>query len=348
MLINGFLLAAALVPFSHQEHYLVRGWDFPRFQLWIAATVSLLLQTFIAGWPSAGWWIVGILGLAAWMIQTIWILPYTPCFPCEVAATAAKNQKSSLRILAANVLQTNRRASDLWDQIQAESPDIVVLLEADDWWCDAFLPLEKSGYVHTLLCPRDNLYGMAVFSRLVLKGSKVEYLVSPEVPSMSTRVVLRSGEEVACHWVHPAPPSPTENEESTERDAELVLIGRRAKAEKNIPTIVAGDLNDVAWSSTTRLFRKISGLLDPRVGRGFYNSFHAKLPGLRWPLDHVFHSSHFTLTDIRCLVAFGSDHFPLLIELQLASDPPVSGESPECTEEDESRAREKVAAAREE
>ena len=77
-----------------------------------------------------------------------------------------------------------------------------------------------------------------------------------------------------------------------------------------------GDLNDVAWSRTTRLFQRISGLLDPRVGRHYINTFHADYPLLRWSLDHVFHSTDFALVDMQRLAHIGSDHFPVYVVLQ--------------------------------
>ena len=76
-----------------------------------------------------------------------------------------------------------------------------------------------------------------------------------------------------------------------------------------------GDLNDVAWSRTSYEFQDISGLLDPRVGRGFYHTFHARYPVLRYPLDHCFHTKHFRLVRFKRLRKFGSDHFPVGIEL---------------------------------
>lgn len=91
-------------------------------------------------------------------------------------------------------------------------------------------------------------------------------------------------------------------------------------AETEGPIVVAGDLNDVAWSPTTRKFKKISGLLDPREGRGFFNTFHAKYPLVKWPLDHVFHSEHFALVNIEKLESIGSDHYPLYTELALITD----------------------------
>jgi hypothetical protein len=75
--------------------------------------------------------------------------------------------------------------------------------------------------------------------------------------------------------------------------------------------VVLGDLNDVAWSSSSRLFRKVGGMGDPRVGRGLYPTFTAKYPILRWPLDHMFVTPHWTLVGLERLDSTGSDHFPI-------------------------------------
>jgi endonuclease/exonuclease/phosphatase (EEP) superfamily protein YafD len=176
----------------------------------------------------------------------------------------------------------------------------------------------RRNYPFTIKCPSENLYGMHVYSRFELQKSRIKYLVAPHIPSMHALVVLPSGDKVRVHFLHPEPPSPQYKNDSSERDAELVVVAKSV-AKTDTPTIVTGDLNDVAWSRTTRLFRKISGLLDPRVGRGMFNTFHADYWFLRWPLDHLFHSSHFTLVEIHRLMRFGSDHFPLLAELVLES-----------------------------
>jgi endonuclease/exonuclease/phosphatase (EEP) superfamily protein YafD len=114
--------------------------------------------------------------------------------------------------------------------------------------------------------------------------------------------------------VHPRPPEPIRDNHATARDAELTLWGTELEDEKG-PVIIGGDLNDVAWSKTTRLFLRTSGLLDPRRGRGFFNSFHADRWYMRFPLDHIFHSPHFTISKLARLEFVGSDHFPILIDL---------------------------------
>jgi endonuclease/exonuclease/phosphatase (EEP) superfamily protein YafD len=234
-------------------------------------------------------------------------------YPVEVKSAANKDSQKMIRILTANVLTPNRKAKDLIDLVSENVPDIIVTLESDKWWQTRLDTLEPD-YPYSIKCPLDNLYGMHVYSKLPLTDSQIDYLVEPDIPSMHTLVSLPSGHKIRMHFLHPAPPSPTENEESSERDAELIVVAKSV-AETGTPVIVTGDLNDVAWSETTRLFRKISGLLDPRVGRGMFNTFHAKFWFLRWPLDHVFHSEHFTLSSIRRLRNFGSDHFALFTEL---------------------------------
>ncbi len=313
-------LAAALLVFSagsllRSKVWWIRGLDFPRLQFAALGLVIVVLALALLDLTQpASWAVLGVAG-ACTLYQAWWILPFTRLIAQEVKDTGDVGPERRVRMLVTNVLMDNHNAASLLQMVRTHRPHMLLTLETDGWWQQQLDTLEEE-YPHALKCPLDNLYGMHLYSRLPLEDAKVQYLVEDGVPSMHTLVVLPGGERVRLHCLHPAPPSPTENESSKQRDAELVIVGRSI-AETDQPVIVAGDLNDVAWSRTTRLFRKISGLLDPRVGRSMFNTFHAEHRLLRWPLDHLFHSEHFTLALIQRLPAYGSDHFPILVELAL-------------------------------
>ncbi len=170
---------------------------------------------------------------------------------------------------------------------------------------------------------------MAIWSRLPLDDFEVQHIVQEDIPSFHATLRLRDGAGVRIHCLHPRPPAPQEGDTSAPRDAELVVMANRIREAREAresegpakpPHIVLGDLNDVAWSRTTELFLKISGMLDPRRGRGLYNSFHAEHWWFRVPLDHVFVSPEFRLIDMRRLDYVGSDHYPMCIEVALEPD----------------------------
>lgn len=83
-------------------------------------------------------------------------------------------------------------------------------------------------------------------------------------------------------------------------------------------------------------------MLDPRRGRGMFSTFHAGRWYLRWPLDHVFTSEHFTVSNIRRLGYFGSDHFPILVTLCYRPSRANEHETPEADAEEQEEARETV------
>ncbi|PWQ99338.1 endonuclease/exonuclease/phosphatase family protein [Leucothrix arctica] len=324
-------LLVTLLPLSRQSHWVIRGLDFPRLQFTVFSAVLLVAHFIFLDTQALNSKLLILVTTSCLIWQLWWILPYTFLWPNEVKTSKDDSPDRQLSILTSNVLTPNRNVDALIKLVEKHRPDILVTLESDQWWEDKLQVLEAE-MPFSIKCPLDNLYGMHVYSRLPLHDTKVCYLVEKDVPSMHASVELLTGDKVRAHFLHPAPPSPTENTESAERDAELVIVARSV-ADSDQPVVVTGDLNDVAWSATTRLFRKISGLLDPRVGRGVCNTFHADYPLVRWPLDHLFHSHHFTLQNIQRLPSIGSDHFPLLARLSFT---PVQGVNQAGVEADES------------
>lgn len=314
-LLPALLAVATLLPLSRNPHWLFRGMEFPRLQLFSLGVLLCAAELAALELAAPTTWLLLLVTSGCTLYQAWWIAPYTAPWPNEVQDAPKVHSDRSLKILTSNVLQTNRAADKLLALASKHKPDVLVTLESDKWW-QAHLDTLEAEMPYAIKCPLDNLYGMHVYSRLQLEECETLELVQADVPSMHCLLTLRSGDQVRMHFLHPAPPSPTENEASTERDAELVIVAKSvAQASNKQPIIVTGDLNDVAWSPTTRLFRKLSGLLDPRVGRGMFNTYHAKYPFMRWPLDHIFHSDDWTLARLERLPSIGSDHFPFLTEL---------------------------------
>lgn len=329
----------SLIP---RDEWWFRGADFPRLQILTIGFVSLIfLCSFTEEWTSYQKFLTALL-VVALAHQLKMVLPYTMVWKKQVKQVRDDqlNPEKQISIIVSNVLTPNTKYHLLIEQVKELKPDLLLTLETDQTWQNE-LTVIHDDYPYRVAIPLDNLYGMHLYSKLKLQDTEIKYLLSDEIPSIHTTVLLRSGQPVDLYCLHPKPPSPTEAKESTLRDAELLMVGDAIK-DIDQSCIVMGDLNDVAWSRTTRLFQRISGLLDPRVGRHFINTFHADYPIFRWSLDHVFHSTDFALVKMERLPHMGSDHFPVYTILQTGRVFEQIQEELEQTDADEQEAQDKI------
>ena len=342
LLVGAGLLAVAgtLVSFVRSPHWAVRIWDFPRVQLALLAggSAAVYAALYFRG-HLLQWAFVAAAALAV-AVQVRKIFPYTPLARAQVERSRKpEGERVGFRLLISNVLMENTEHERLLKLVRDSHPDLVMVVETNARWAEALEPL-AADYPYVVRQPQENYYGMMLFSRLPLIDPRIDFLVQDDIPSVHTAFELPGGARVLLHGVHPRPPEPIRDQHSTPRDAELVVLGRAIGETEEGPTVVAGDLNDVAWSRSSELFLRLSALLDPRVGRGFYNSYNAKNILFRYPLDHVFHSADFRLVEIRRCPSIGSDHFPMLLELSY--EPAAKATQPEqpLREEDVEEAEE--------
>lgn len=340
-IVSAFFIASSYVPLIKLDHWSVRIFDYPRFQKLIIHLLLILAWAVFADKDALPWVWIGLLALGA-IYLTVQVWPYT-FFAKKMIKKVPFQVEKGIHLIIANVYQYNTAYQKLLRLIGKRDPDLVFLVETDQAWADALISLHED-YPHRILVPLENTYGMVLYSRLPIVKHQIHHLIDEEIPSIELDVKLRNGQVITIYAIHPTPPVPGESPTSTDRDAEILLVGKKSKANPK-PSLVIGDLNDVAWSYTTSLFLKTSELADPRRGRGFFNTFHAKIPLFRWPLDHVFLSSHFGLSAIHVLPGIGSDHFPVELKATLTAEESAVTETASVEEEHE--AREKIAKGQE-
>jgi len=331
-LLIALLVLFTFVSFLKIPHGLVRGPEFARVQwMFVAAILAVPVWFAMDGTPR----LVALVLLAATLVtNAVFVGKFTPLWPrqsLDPSAALRADTDRHLSILASNIKMSNREYHRIIDVARNRDPDILIVIETDGDWIEALRPLhENFETVHEI--DLDTGYGMVLMSKLPLRGLAVREVITEGVPSIRTAVELRDGTPIRLYVVHPEPPIASHDTKG--RDGEIARAGLEAR-DDTLPAIIAGDLNDVAWSSTTRRFQRLSGLLDPRVGRGFFSTFNVDWPPFRWPLDHLFHGPQFRLVSLERLSDVGSDHFPVIFTLALDRTETDTASSPEDAESDE-------------
>lgn len=334
------LMIASFLPLIRTGAWIVRLCDFPRIQLLV-----LLLFPLLA---TAGHSVVGrrykrehLILMIAIVATAIWQLshaaPFTPVWRKELAGTT---EDKCLRLMVANIEFNNSEFESVMQVLQQHDPDVLLLVEIDDTWKAALAPL-RTEYPHRVEVIRDEGLGLALWSKLPIPSQDVKYLVSERRPSIFATLSLPDGTDVRFAGIHPTPPGLDDETEggrrdSRVRDAELVLVAKEVKADPDSAWIVAGDFNDVAWSHTTRLFKRLSGLRDPRVGRTLLNTYHADYPLLRYPIDQVFLTEGSTVKSLNRVRLPGSDHFAVAADVRV----PTTGSHSPSSQTSRSESRE--------
>lgn len=296
--------------------YWIRIFDFPRVQIAGLSVVAIILAFIYVDFKWEFKMLFLLILTVSLVYQVQFVVVYTPLYKTQAKDSNKPIAGSSLTLLVSNVLMDNDDKERFHTCVKKYNPDILLINEPNQDWATSISKLDDD-YQYSIKYPLENTYGMIFLSKLPLTESAVNFLVNDDVPSIYTRITLPSGSIIDFYGVHPEPPEP--GNDTYERDTELLIIGKKIRKTKN-PTIVAGDMNDVGWSYTSKLFRKYSGLVDPREGRGLFNTYSVFVPFLRYPLDHIFYSREFGLLTLKKLEDIGSDHFPLLIGLNYEPD----------------------------
>lgn len=339
-----FLIAATLLPFSRRAAWWIRVFDFPRAQItFFGLAIIAYLSWFAKPASPVEGFTFAVLSLCT-VYQAWEMSAYTPLRKKQSLQAEINEPERRISLLIANVLMTNHNVDQYLRIIEAKDPDIIALAEPDHFWEEHLRGIEER-YPYSMKCPLENTYGLLLYSRLPLTNQQIRFRVEQDIPSFTADVELRTGDSFELHCIHPRPPQV--GVDTHDRDAELVLVAREVeKSPKAI--IVTGDLNDVAWSHTTRLFLRISGLLDPRLGRAFCNTFNANYFLFRWPLDHLFHSRAFRYVSLERMPRTESDHFAVLVTLSYEPEVKHEQERPVSDHEDLQEAQQKVELAKEE
>jgi endonuclease/exonuclease/phosphatase (EEP) superfamily protein YafD len=208
--------------------------------------------------------------------------------------------------------------------IRQANPDFLVLEEINERWVTK-LSAVLHDFPFNKVVPRDDNFGIGLFSKYPFLSVDARELGDAEVPSIFAQLELPGG-RVNVFAVHALPPGSAEN--SRLRDEQLAALVPMVK-EARFPVLVVGDLNATPWGFSFRELLRRSGLKNAAKGHGVLTTWPVFFPMAGIPLDHCLYSDGIQIGKIGRGPNVRSDHFPLVFDFYLITTPaPVPARPP--------------------
>lgn len=303
LLLAGAMLAALVHPMAHAFGRVSVVCDLiSQFQS-VGLCISLLGLAASLGLRSRMAWPLGALVLlqsAPWISR---VLPQQHTSPIAGPRPT--------KILVANILFVNQDYAPLRSLIERERPDIVGLLEVSNHHLRALSDIARDFPVR-LDKPRHDSLGIALWLRNPADGPITLFHPTPQGSPMIEAQLQIAGRPTTFYLVHTQMPFVRLRFERG--FAELAWL-RWAVMSKRGSCIIAGDFNSTESSPHFEDLLRETGLRDSRLGFGSQPSWPLWSP-LRIAIDHALASEDLIVVSRRLGPDIGSDHAPLLIELQ--------------------------------
>lgn len=229
--------------------------------------------------------------------------------------------RADLRVFVANLNVQNHRYADVVAQIQAEQPDVVVVMEVDENWVQQLNTLGDR-FPYSFGQPNPYNLGLMVYSRYPLQNSAIQEFGTAKNVSVVADLILQ-GQTVSLVATHPLPPARRSYFHA--RNRQLDRVAQYVKT-LTTPAIVVGDFNTTPWSPYYKRFQRQAQLRDARRGFGILPTWtptgYGRVPrGLAplfaLPIDHCLLSPSLKVTNLRIGADTGSDHRPLIADIKL-------------------------------
>jgi endonuclease/exonuclease/phosphatase (EEP) superfamily protein YafD len=212
-----------------------------------------------------------------------------------------------LRVLSLNVLTSNTRTEAVVDHVLASDADVVYLMEVSKRWMAALSGL-KGKYPYVLARPRQDNFGVALFSRIPWTQEDIPMFGEAGVPSIEVHL-SHQGHELVLLGTHPLPP--VGGEYASLRNEQLQLLAEHV-AKLGGAVLVVGDFNSTPWSEGMRILTRNSGLGFRSIAPPWTPTWRAGTP-LAIPIDHALCTAPLVIAERSVGGDMGSDHRPLNI-----------------------------------